>query len=55
MTDVLDHFGDTWVSSKMMVMVGVEDIQLDILIVGDMEQSLVSKEVAILLEKPRVR
>jgi len=29
-------------------MVGAKDIQLDLLIVGDIEQSLVAKEVAIL-------
>ena len=29
-------------------MMGVKDVQLDVLIVGDVEQSLVVKEVAIL-------
>jgi len=48
MTDVLDHLGNTWVSNQVMVMVGVKDIQLDVLVVGDIEQSLVAKEVAIL-------
>ena len=33
--DVLDCLGDAWVSSQVMVMVGAEDIQSDILIVGD--------------------
>jgi len=32
----------------MMVMVRAEDVQSDVLIVGDIEQSLVAKEVAIL-------
>jgi len=36
-TDVLDHLGDAWVSSKAMVMMGVKDIQSDILIVRDIE------------------
>jgi len=31
-----------------MVMVGAKDVQSDILVVGDVEQSLVAKEVAIL-------
>jgi len=48
--DVLDCLGNAWVSSKVMVMVGAKDIQLDVLIVRDLEQSLVAKEVAILLE-----
>ena len=47
-TNVLHHLGDTRVSSKVMVMVGAKDVQLDVLIVGDIEQSLVVKEVAIL-------
>ena len=46
--DVLDGIGDSWVSSQVMVMVGVQDIQSDVLIFGDIEQSLVVKEVAIL-------
>ena len=46
--DVLDHLGNSWVSSQTMVVVGAEDIQSDVLIVGDIEQSLVVKEVAIL-------
>jgi len=37
MTDVLGCLGNAWVSSQTMVVVGVEDIQLDILIVGDIE------------------
>jgi len=47
MTDVLDHLGNAWVSSQAMVM-GLKDIQSDVLIVGDIEQSLVAKEVTIL-------
>jgi len=31
-----------------MVVVGAKDVQSDLLIVGDVEQSLVAKEVAIL-------
>ena len=50
MTDVLDCLGNTQVSSQVMVMVGVKDIQSDVLIVGDIEQSLVVKEVSILRE-----
>jgi len=48
MMNVLDHLGETGVSSKAMVMVGVKDVQSDVLIVGDIEQSLVAKEVTIL-------
>ena len=48
MTDVLDHLGDARVSSQTMVRVGVKDVQSDVLIVGDIEQSLIAKEVAIL-------
>jgi len=33
MANVLNHLGDAWVSSKVMVMAGVEDIQLDVLMV----------------------
>ena len=46
--DVLDGLGDARVSSQMMVVVGAKDVQSDLLIVGDVEQSLVAKEVAIL-------
>jgi len=45
--NVLDHLGDAWVSSQVMVMVGAKDIQSDILIVGAIEESLEAKEVAI--------
>ena len=44
-TDVLDCLGDARVSSQMMVVVGVEDIQSDVLIVRDIEQSFMVKEV----------
>jgi len=47
MTDDLNCLGDAWVYSQVMVMVGVKDIQSDILIFRDIEQSLVAKEVAI--------
>ena len=47
-TDVLDRLGDARVSSQAMVMVGAKDVQSDVLIVGDIEQSLVVKEVAVL-------
>jgi len=46
--DILDRFGDARVSSQAMIMMGVQDVQTDILIVGDVEQSLVVKEVTIL-------
>ena len=46
--DVLNHLGDARVSSEMMIVVGAKDVQSDLLIVGDIEQSLVAKEVAIL-------
>ena len=45
--DTLDCLGDTRVSSQVVVVMGVKDVQLDVLIVGDIEQSLVVKEVAI--------
>jgi len=48
MMDVLDRLGDARVSSQVMVVMRVEDVQSDVLIVGDIEQSLVVKEVAIL-------
>jgi len=47
-TDVLDRLGDARVSSQLMVMVGAKDVQSDILIVRDIEQFLVAKEVIIL-------
>ena len=55
-TDILEGLGDAGVSSQTMVMVGAQDVQLNILtvgdieqsLVGDIEQSLVAKEVAIL-------
>jgi len=46
--DILDGLGDARVSGQMIVVVGAQDDQLNILIVGDIEQSLVAKEVAIL-------
>ena len=48
MTDVLNCLGDARVSSQLMVVVGVKDVQSNILIVGDIEQSLIAKEVTIL-------
>jgi len=48
MTDILDHLGDARVSSQAMVVMGAKDVQSVVLIVGDIEQSLVVKEVAIL-------
>jgi len=47
-TDVLDRLGDARVSGQAMVMMRAEDVQSDVLIVGDIEQSLIVKEVAIL-------
>jgi len=48
MMDVLNHLGDARVSSQPMVIVGAKDVQSDVLIVRDIEQSLIAKEVAIL-------
>src|SRR5882724_5219129 len=42
-TDVLNHLGDARVSSQPMVVVGVKDVQSNVLIVGDIEQSLIAK------------
>ena len=47
MTDILDCLGNARVPSQVVVMMGVKDIQLDILIVRDIKQSLVVKEVTI--------
>ena len=47
MMDVLDHLGDARVSSKVVVVMRAKENQSDILIVGEIEQSLVVKEVAI--------
>jgi len=46
--NILDGLGDAGVSHQMVVVVGVKDVQSDLLIVGDIEQSLVVKEVTIL-------
>ena len=48
MMDILDHLGDARVSHQVMVMMGVKDIQMDLLVVRDIEQSLVVKEVTML-------
>ena len=48
MMDIFDCLGDTRVSSKAIVMMGVKDVQSDVLIVGDIDQFLVAKEVTIL-------
>jgi len=47
-TDILDCLGDARVSSQAMVVRGAKDVQSDILLIGDIEQSLVAKEVTIL-------
>jgi len=47
-TDVLDCLGDARMSSQAMIVMGVKDVQPDVLIVRDIEQSLVVKEVTIL-------
>ena len=47
-TDVLDCLGDARMSSQAMIMMGVKDVQSDVLIVRDIDQSLVVKEVTIL-------
>jgi len=48
LTNILDGLGDARVSCQTVVMVGVKDVQSDLLIVRDIEQSLVAKEVTIL-------
>ena len=47
-TDVLDCLGDAGVSSQAMIVMRAKDVQSDVLIVGDIEQSLVVKEVTTL-------
>ena len=47
-TYILDCLGDAWVPSKVVIMIGVQNVQLDRMVVGDIKQSLVAKEVAIL-------
>jgi len=47
-TDILDGIGDARVSSQAMIVMGAQDVQSDVLIVRDIEQPLVAKEVAIL-------
>jgi len=47
-TNILDGLGDAGVSCQTVVVVGAKDVQSDLLIVRDIEQSLVAKEVAIL-------
>ena len=47
-TNILDGLGDARVSHQTMFVVGVQDVQSNVLIIGDIEQSLVAKEVAIL-------
>jgi len=44
----LDCLGDARMSSQAMIVMGVKDVQSDVLIVGDIAQSLVEKEVTIL-------
>ena len=46
--DIVDGLGDARVSSQTVVMVGAKDVQSDVLIVRNIEQSLVVKEVTIL-------
>jgi len=46
--DIIYHLGDARVSSQAMIVVRVEVVQSDVLNVGDIEQSLVAKEVTIL-------
>ena len=46
--NILDGLGDSGVSCQTVVMVGAQDVQSDVLTIGDVEQSLVAKEVAIL-------
>ena len=47
MMDVINHLGDTKVARKAVVVVGAEDDQADVLIVGNIEQSIEAKEGAI--------
>ena len=42
---ILDGLGDARVSCQMVVMVGAQDVQSGVLIVRDIEQSLVANEV----------
>jgi len=46
--NILDGLGDAGVSHQTVIVVGAQDVQSDVLIVGDIEQSLVAKEVTIL-------
>jgi len=45
---ILDHLGDAWVPSKAVIMIGAQNVQSDGMVVGDIKQSLVAKEVAVL-------
>jgi len=47
-TYILDGLGDARVSHQTVVMVGAQDVQSNVLIIRDIEQSLVVKEVAVL-------
>ena len=47
-TDILDGLGDARVSSQVMIVMRAQDVQSDILIIRDIDQSLLAKEVAIL-------
>src|SRR5882672_6274663 len=42
--DVLDHFGNAWVASQAVAMVGEKDVQLDVLIIMDIEETIIKKE-----------
>jgi len=48
-TDILDGLGDARVSSQVMIVMRAQDVQSDILIIRDIDQSLLAKEVAILV------
>ena len=44
--NVLDCLGDAWMASKAVVMAGAKDVQLGVLVIGHIQESLVVKEVA---------
>ena len=47
MMNILDCLGNAWVASEVVVVVGVNDVHLDVLMVGNIEWSLVVKEVTV--------
>jgi len=47
-TYILDCLGDAWVPSKVVIVIGAQNVQSEGMVVGDIKQSLVAKEVAVL-------